>query len=1283
MDSYRGVVRRAAVARSRPAPSCEASSSRIKENVSPSQAEYPAEEYHPFYFESPAQGRSSKNTGAERLFQSYEDTRIPFRDTVNSTRAFDHPRLDFYQGNPRAQLGHLYFPEDHFAPVGHEVFDSSEKGKAPLRGSAATSRQAPYHLEHEVSRPPQFPVKLGAQFDEEDGFPRQSDPAPYHYSPSRYSESGSVAAGHFESRSWENSFPKDLPQQASSYPQPKRGCTPKGPSTPVAPKKQTTGFPQPHQFNTLSNRAQFDPLNFFPSVAKPHGSLELPSCAPIVRRVTEPVVKGAPDTPQIIVEPPTGSKRVATEPSVATSKETSRKEAQNLSTPFDDPVSQTPTPKSRKKSIHRLAESFKHLFNSRSKTDSDVSFKHSRTKSSSKKRRPSLSSRLFRRPSQQTLINYDLVTQSKVPPLPKMDHSRFLDPSSAMMALTKQKSEAMRLAREQSAAVVEMCRRAKTDVPQYSFEELIGKGSYGRVYKGRQLSSQKFVAIKVMDIDKLDYQAIRDMRDESIKDFIHETKVLQQVKDAGAKNINMFIEAVSIHSQLWLICEYCPGGSVKTLMRATGDKLEEKFIIPIARELAEGLKAIHDAGIIHRDVKETKDEKHLSQSSTLIITGVVKVDVDLDYLYWGAANILIHEEGRLQICDFGVAGVLQTKLDKRSTWIGTPHWMPPEMFPSRVAEPHQYGSEVDVWAYGCTLFECATGNPPNATLRERMQIGRQLNRFAPKLEGDAYSDRLRSLVSYSLAPDPRTRPTMKEILKHEYIMDSSEAYPTNILSELVRIYYQWSQRGGQRVSLFNPGGAAAAEMPLPMGTLGNEEWNFSTTAGFEKRYSIIDLDELSASLAALDEDLTPTGAPRTMGQGAEMTFMEKANFDERVKRGAAAMEGLFDEAKPDYKYETKNDFVPMQQMQRRSSDLPLRTDTDRSSVTSTFIDINLGDYESSHYAAGSASNNPPFQLADPDTIRANRSSARLIRNSSSSSTTSQEFQPRGPRPPTMDWTFDTAGQMTDEPDIMTQDDLHEEPPPEEETFKSDKRETMAWTFPVMTTNEGAPGDEALAEDGPGESEEEDPNRTEPGYTWRPDLDGTVRAADRPFSTLQPPPFENGPTSQIDAQPESRPTTALSMRSETDQDPFRFDGTTTVPNPNTPPEERPDPTDQFPAMPPSSLYEDFDASTLASSFNEYQDTNWSQGVTLRNGSSTEPRRQSVVSSLYAADVNKGQPVPEVDKPSSLYFPEPMPPSSECLADGASEDMVSAELDRLLGDFVQGLASTREALAATDN
>lgn len=114
-------------------------------------------------------------------------------------------------------------------------------------------------------------------------------------------------------------------------------------------------------------------------------------------------------------------------------------------------------------------------------------------------------------------------------------------------------------------------------------------------------------------------------------------------------------------------------------MRATDDKLEERFIIPIARELAVGLRAIHDSGIIHRDVKgDLLFEREIWRHSLTCLI---------------AANILIHEEGRLEICDFGVAGILQSQRDKRSTWIGTPHWMPPEMFATRGAA-HQYGSEV-------------------------------------------------------------------------------------------------------------------------------------------------------------------------------------------------------------------------------------------------------------------------------------------------------------------------------------------------------------------------------------------------------------------------------------------------------------------------------------------------------------------------------------------------------------------------------------------------------------
>jgi serine/threonine protein kinase len=105
-------------------------------------------------------------------------------------------------------------------------------------------------------------------------------------------------------------------------------------------------------------------------------------------------------------------------------------------------------------------------------------------------------------------------------------------------------------------------------------------------------------------VDTQDYKAELDAKDDTIKEFIRETTILRSLKDNKAKNVNIIFDAFSVDSQLWIVSEYCPGGSLSTLMKATLQPgLEEKFIIPIAREAAIALKYVHEAGIIHRDIK--------------------------------------------------------------------------------------------------------------------------------------------------------------------------------------------------------------------------------------------------------------------------------------------------------------------------------------------------------------------------------------------------------------------------------------------------------------------------------------------------------------------------------------------------------------------------------------------------------------------------------------------------------------------------------------------------------
>ena len=86
--------------------------------------------------------------------------------------------------------------------------------------------------------------------------------------------------------------------------------------------------------------------------------------------------------------------------------------------------------------------------------------------------------------------------------------------------------------------------------------------------RSRDEENNRFVAVKVLELDSLDYVAHLDNQDkeDNLKQILQEIEILKQLRDVKAKNINLYLDAFSVLGQFWIINDYCPGGSAKTLV---------------------------------------------------------------------------------------------------------------------------------------------------------------------------------------------------------------------------------------------------------------------------------------------------------------------------------------------------------------------------------------------------------------------------------------------------------------------------------------------------------------------------------------------------------------------------------------------------------------------------------------------------------------------------------------------------------------------------------------------
>lgn len=232
----------------------------------------------------------------------------------------------------------------------------------------------------------------------------------------------------------------------------------------------------------------------------------------------------------------------------------------------------------------------------------------------------------------------------------------------------------------------------------------------------------------------------------------------------------------------------------------------------------------------------------------------------------------------------------------------------------------------------------AKGKPPNAGAQNARQIERMIKSMRPRLKPeDGFSHGLCDLVAYVLQLEPEKRPSMDNVLQHPWIYDTEETHPTATLRELIRVYEGWASSGGQRQSLIQEHGAAAAKFPEDPKDF--EDWRFSVVSIGEAYYDNVDnlaratdptmdlemaqREENNLNSLIPESSYTPNDSP-THG----VTMKTTASEESRIQ-GVGAKFAQFFQGEG----YSGSEAMPQVEPNRPRSDLLLRNDTSESDAS--------------------------------------------------------------------------------------------------------------------------------------------------------------------------------------------------------------------------------------------------------------------------------------------------------------------------------------------------------------
>jgi serine/threonine protein kinase/DNA-binding NarL/FixJ family response regulator len=248
---------------------------------------------------------------------------------------------------------------------------------------------------------------------------------------------------------------------------------------------------------------------------------------------------------------------------------------------------------------------------------------------------------------------------------------------------------------------------------RYRWQETVGRGGMGIVFKAQDLDLDDVVAIKVLSPDwETDDQQL-------LQRFKREINLNRKIKHPNVARIHDFGMSGDFP---FITMEYVPGRDLRTVIQMEGP-LPQARSISILRQIALGTEAAHKLGIIHRDLK--------------------------------SQNVMLEDSGAVAILDFGLArGKTTEQLTLDSVMVGTPHYMSPEQALGRPTD-----ARSDVYSIGVMAYEILTGKVPYDGESPLVIAMKHVSEPPPEdlRKATNVSPELIAIVYRALAKDPAAR----------------------------------------------------------------------------------------------------------------------------------------------------------------------------------------------------------------------------------------------------------------------------------------------------------------------------------------------------------------------------------------------------------------------------------------------------------------------------------------------------------------------------------------------